>query len=163
MAVNRDLETKTPTQYFALAAGIIYLLVGLMGFVPALVTQVPPPPDLAVHSGYGHLMGLFPINILHNIVHLAVGVLGILAFRSHSGSRTFSRGLAIFYGLLAIMGLVPLMNTTFGLIPIFSHDVWLHAATALVAAYFGFMAPASVPTTSTAGGRRVGVYDQGDR
>jgi hypothetical protein len=51
---------------------------------------------------------------------------------------SFARGLAIFYAALTIMGLIPVLNTTFGLIPIFSHDIWLHAVTAGVAAYFGF-------------------------
>lgn len=136
------------TRYFALIAGIIYALVGLLGFVPG--THPLPAgaaPDLVVDAGYGHLLGLFPINVLHNIVHLAIGVWGIVGYRSLSGAKTFARGLAIFYGLLTVMGLIPGMNTTFGLIPIYGHDVWLHAVTALAAAYFGFVhreAPARV-------------------
>src|SRR5215213_8194275 len=145
-------------RYFALAAGVIYLLVGVMGFLPFVVVQASPPPDLGIHTGYGHLMGLFPINLLHNIVHLAVGLWGLLSYRSYGASRTFARGLAIFYGLLAIMGLIPVLNTTFGLIPIYSHDVWLHALTALVAAYFGFLAPARDTDTATGGvTNRMGV------
>ncbi|MEP0912762.1 DUF4383 domain-containing protein [Leptolyngbya sp. ST-U4] len=95
-------------------------------------------PQLAVNAGYGYLMGLFPINVLHNIVHLAVGFWGLLSYRRYSSARTYCRGLAIFYGLLTIMGFLPVLNTTFGLIPIFGHDIWLHAVTALIAAYFGF-------------------------
>lgn len=133
------------TRYFALIVGIIYVLIGVLGFIPALiVAPTAAAPDLAVESFYGYLMGLFPINVLHNIVHLLVGVLGIAAYRSFSNARLFSRGLAIFYGLLAIMGLFPVLNTTFGLIPIFSHDVWLHALTAVAAAYFGWAPDRSV-------------------
>jgi hypothetical protein len=44
------------------------------------------------------------------------------------------------YGLLAILGLIPGTNTLFGLVPIYGHDVWLHALSALIAAYFGFVA-----------------------
>jgi hypothetical protein len=130
------------TRYFALAAGIVYVLVGLFGFVPG-ATQSPPAgsPSLAVDTGYGYLLGVFPVNVLHNIVHLAVGILGVVAYRDFDWARTFGRGLAIFYGILTIMGLIPGLDTTFGLIPIFGHDVWLHALTAAVAAYFGFMAP----------------------
>jgi hypothetical protein len=52
-------------------------------------------------------------------------------------------GLMIFYGTLAVMGLIPVLNTSFGLIPILGHDVWLHALTALAAAYF-WRVPAEV-------------------
>ena len=139
------------TRYFALAVGIIYLLVGLLGFIPGLLSDRDAPADLAVDTLYGRLIGLFPVNVLHSIVHLAIGVLGILAYRSFDASRTFARGLAIFYGLLAVMGLIEPanINLTFGLIPLHSHDIWLHAVTAAVAAYFGWGAP---PATEAAPG-----------
>lgn len=91
-------------------------------------------------AGYGYLMGLFPVNVLHNIVHLVIGIWGILAYRSFGASRLFSRALAIIYLLLAVMGLIPTlnMNTTFGLVPIFGLDVGLHLVTALIAAFFGW-------------------------
>ncbi len=141
------------TRYFALVAGIAYILIGLLGFLPATTAQPPAgAPDLAVNTGYGYLMGLFPVNILHNLVHLAVGAWGLVAYRSYSNARGFAKGLAVFYGVLTVMGLIPLLNTTFGLIPIFGHDIWLHALTAVVAAYFGFKAPVLV----TSEGQRVG-------
>lgn len=135
------------TRYFALIAGIVYLLVGALGFIPA-ANPVPaggnfPDPALAVTSFYGHQMGQFPVNVLHNIVHLAIGLWGVLSYRSFNGARTFARGLAIFYALLAILGLAfmpGIIKTTFGLIPIYGADVLLHALTAAVAAYFGFAA-----------------------
>ena len=127
-------------RYFAIAAGLVYVLAGLMGFVPGVNVPGPPDaPDLTVDSFYGYLMGLFPVNILHNLVHLAIGAWGIWGYANGiPGSRMFARGLAVVYGILAVMGLIPVLNTTFGLIPIFGHDVWLHAGTALLAAYFGW-------------------------
>lgn len=131
---------------FALVFGIIYVLVGIMGFIPGLSTHPSDAPHLSVESGHGYLMGLFPINILHNIVHLIIGVWGIVASRNLGGARFFAQALAVVYGLLAILGLIPATNTTFGLIPIHGHDVWLHALSALIAAYFGFIAR---PTETT--------------
>ncbi|MEB3358569.1 MAG: DUF4383 domain-containing protein [Synechococcales bacterium] len=132
---------------FALISGIVYILVGILGFIPGFVTTPAVAPDLAVEAGYGFLLGIFPINVLHNIVHLAVGIWGVSAYRTYPASRTYSKGLAIFYGVLAIMGFFPVLRTTFGLIPIFGNDIWLHALTALIAAYFGFIAkPARVTT-----------------
>ena len=60
------------TQKFALAVGVIYLSMGIMGFIPALVAQADTLPyyveNLGVVSGFGYLMGLFPVNTPHNIV-----------------------------------------------------------------------------------------------
>ncbi|ADV66343.1 DUF4383 domain-containing protein [Deinococcus maricopensis] len=124
---------------FALIIGIIYLLVGIMGFIPSLVSA-PTGPDLVVHANHGRLLGLFPVNLTHNLVHLAIGVWALAASRSFSGSVGFARGLTVLYGLLAIMGLIPGLNTMFGLAPLHGNDVWLHAGPAAVAAYFGWVA-----------------------
>ena len=127
------------TRWFALIVGIVYLVLGIAGFVPGLV-QEETFPDLVVHGpGEGLLLGLFPVNVLHHIVHLLVGILGIAAYRSFDMTRLYSRGLAIFYGVLAVLGLIEAgnLNHLFGLVPIFSHDIWLHAVTAIIAAYFG--------------------------
>lgn len=135
------------TRYFALVAGVVYVLAGVAGFVPAFVTAPPAGPDLAVETGYGRLFGLFPINVLHNLVHLAIGVWGLAAYGSWSAARTFARSLAVIYGVLAVMGFIPGLNTMFGLAPLFGHDIWLHAGTALVAAYFGFRTPVEAEAT----------------
>jgi len=125
---------------FALIFGILYVIGGIAGFIPALNPHHADMPPIAVDSFYGRALGLFPVNILHNLVHLAIGLWGILGSRSLSGARFFGKGLAVFYGLLAILGLIPATNTMFGLVPIYGNDVWLHAGTALIAAYFGFVA-----------------------
>lgn len=133
-------------RYFAMLAGVIYLLVGVLGFLPTVKTPVHiGAPSLAVGHGYGYLFGLFPVNLLHNVVHLIIGIWGMGAYTSFGASRTFARSLVVIYGLLAVMGLIPGLNTTFGLIPIFGHDVWLHALTAVVAAYFGYGVRAAAP------------------
>ncbi len=127
---------------FALVMGVVYLLVGLMGLLgiglsqPADMTMLN---DLNVTAQSGYLLGLFPVNVLHNIVHLVIGALGVALSRQTGSARGYARGLAVFYGLLAIMGLIPALNTTLGLIPIFGHDVWLHALSAIAAGVVGFM------------------------
>jgi hypothetical protein len=131
---------------FALIYGIVFLLVGIAGFVPGL-TQPHEHPGVRVTAGMGALFGLFAVNVLHNLVHLIFGALGLVAMKSDGAALVYARFVAIAYGLLAIMGLVDAMglSTTFGLIPLYGHDVWLHALLAAVAAYFGFMHRQQVP------------------
>lgn len=131
------------TRLFALIFGIVYTLIGVLGFISGLRDSPPADaPSLTVDSQYGYLFGLFPVNILHNIVHLAVGLLGIVAYYRFSTARAYAQAVAIVFAVLTVMGLIPGLRTTFGLIPLFSHDIWLHALTAVVAAYFGWFAPA---------------------
>lgn len=126
------------TRTFALILGIVFLAVGALGFVPGALS--PTEDNVAVHAMHGRLLGLFPVNVLHSATHLLFGVWGIMAYRSLGGAKTYARVVAVAYGLLAVMGLIPGLNTVFGLIPIYGHDVWLHALIAVAAAYFGFMA-----------------------
>lgn len=130
------------TQKFALIFGIIYVAAGVLGFVPGLLQPPAGDPPLVVETGHGRLLGLFSVNVLHNIVHLIIGIWGIVAYRSASGAVLFARSLAVFYGLLTVLGLIPATYTLFGLVPIHGYDVWLHALSAVIAAYFGFGPPA---------------------
>jgi hypothetical protein len=128
------------TRTFALIFGIVFLIVGAGGFVPGLTDHsAVPHSDLSMTQGFGHELGMFPINLLHNIVHLLFGIWGLIAYRSYAGARSYARAVAIIYGVLTVMGLIPTLNTTFGFIPIYGADVFLHALLAIVAAYFGWM------------------------
>ena len=128
------------TRTFALIFGIAFLAIGISGFIPGLST--PPHsghPELAVDAFYGQALGLFPVNILHNIVHILFGVWGLLAYKSLSASKGYAKSVAIAYAVLTVAGFVPGLNTMFGLVPLFGNDIWLHALLAAVAAYFGWM------------------------
>src|SRR5215471_14009164 len=133
------------TRSFASLTGLVYLVIGIFGFLPGR-THAPPAgaPDLAFETNYSYLFGLFPVNLLHNVFHIAIGLWGFLASSSFAASRVFARAVAVLYGVLTLMGLFPGLNTAFGLFPLFGHDVWVHASTALAAAYFGFAASPDV-------------------
>jgi hypothetical protein len=130
------MNTRTAAKIF----GIVFLIIGVGGFIPGLTDHgATPHADLTMTSGYGHELGMFPINVLHNIVHLLFGAWGLMAARSLGGARNYFRITAILYAVLAVMGLIDGLNTTFGLIPLYGGDVALHVGLALIAAYFGFM------------------------
>lgn len=128
------------TRTFALIFGLGFLAIGISGFIPGLTS--PPHaghPDLVVDQNYGQALGLFPVNLLHNIVHIAFGLWGLLAYKSLSAAKGYAKSVAIAYAVLMLAGFIPGLNTMFGLVPLFGNDIWLHALLAIVAAYFGFV------------------------
>ena len=130
------------TSSFALILGLAYFAAGLLGLIPAML--VPPPADAPPTTFavlYGYLIGLFPVNIVHTLINLAIGVWGIAAWSGRASSVAYARGVAVLFGVLAVMGLLPLTNTVFGMIPIHSNDVWLHGVSAVIAGYFGWREP----------------------
>jgi hypothetical protein len=124
---------------FALVFGILYLGAGLLGLMPGMLAPAPAnAPPLGFDVMHGVVLGLFTVNMLHTLVHLAIGAWGLWAFMGHASPTFFARSLAVFYGVLGMMGLIPGLNTVFGLIPLHGHDVWLHLGTAAIAAYVGW-------------------------
>ena len=131
------------TSAASLVFGVVFLLAGVAGFFPSPAPLGAPP--LAVEHGHGLALGLFPINTLHNLAHLLFGILGIAAARGAiMAPRVYFQIVALAYALLTLLGLIPATQTTFGLMPLWGNDVWLHALLAAAAAYFGFMVPATV-------------------
>ncbi|HEU0014295.1 MAG TPA: DUF4383 domain-containing protein [Longimicrobium sp.] len=122
----------TLVQRAAMLFGVVFLLVGIAGFFVDGGTGMEADPETA-----GHLLGLFPVNLLHNIVHLLFGLWGLAASRGHSASVGFHRAGALIYVLLTVLGFVA--PDGFGLVPLGDNDIWLHAVLALAMAYFGFM------------------------
>lgn len=124
------------TRTAALVFGIVFAVVGVLGLMPT-----PPPPDappLTMEHGHGMILGLFPTNTAHNVVHLLFAVLGVAAWAG-GWARGYFQILTVSYALLTVLGLLPATQTTFGLIPIWGNDVFLHGAIAAAAAYFGFV------------------------
>ena len=114
----------------SLVFGVVFLLVGLLGFVQTGFAM-EADPTLAPR-----LLGVFPVNAVHNGVHLGFGLWGILAARSWAGARNFCRIGGVLYLLLAVLGyFVP---SGFGLVPLGSHDIWLHAVLGIALAGVGF-------------------------
>jgi hypothetical protein len=140
------------TRTFALIFGIVFLAVGAGGFIPGLNMMGhsghAADAEVTVRSFFGYELGLFPVNLLHNIVHLAFGVWGLLAYKSLAASKGYAKGVAVIYAVLTVMGFIPGLNTTFGLIPLYGNNIWLHALLAGVAAYFGFVHKDRVDTTT---------------
>jgi hypothetical protein len=151
-AMENINQGKITERYIALAIGISYLLLGLAGFIPALVSlpgtsgsYIPLDESAGAYSaGFGYIFGAIPTNFLHNLVRCAVGLLGITSYSNYSTARLFNRSFAIAYALLAVMGLLPFAKTFFGLMPLFGSNVLLNAVAAIAAAYYSIVIPAKV-------------------
>ncbi|HJU91117.1 MAG TPA: DUF4383 domain-containing protein [Gemmatimonadaceae bacterium] len=116
----------TTVQRVAQIFGVIFILIALVGFFSGMSME----PAL--------LLGLFPVNLLHNVVHLIFGIWGLLAARTFSGAKTYAQVGGVIYLLLAVLGFVD--PTGFGIVPLGGNDIWLHAAIGIVLAAVGFTA-----------------------
>jgi Domain of unknown function (DUF4383) len=138
-------------QYFSLIAGISFLVLGIMGLIPGLVQymDVTSPTSEAYGMGFGYIVGTIPTNGIHAFIRIVVGALGIAASFTLGSARAYSRAIAVFYGLFAVLGLIPYTNTLFGTVPIFGSDVLLHGLSAALAFYYGFLASPGLLELST--------------
>jgi hypothetical protein len=126
------------TRTFALIFGIVFIAAGVAGFIPALLQ---PPQGGAIAPGAHHmlLLGMFPVNPVHNAVHLLFGLWGLAASRGQAAALLYARGVAVIYAVLTVAGFVPRLDDLFGLCPLYGNNIWLHGALAVVAAYFGWV------------------------
>lgn len=137
----QTFSAERPVRYAALTLGILFLLLGILGFLPNFVSA---PVNVAPESGFGYLFGLFPTNYLHNAIRILVGLWGVAASTSFVGSITFNQIFAVLYFGEALLGLFPGANTLFGTMPVYGNNVWLNVITAAAAAYYGFVKPSSL-------------------
>jgi hypothetical protein len=126
--------------------GAVFLLAGIAGFVPLLTVPADlTAPYVTIGANYGFVAGLFPVNLVHDIVHLAFGVWGVAAsFAAFGASVRYCRFVTWIYALMLLLGLMPITNTLFGIAPVYGHDLWLHAIIVLAAVFGGYGA-ASIP------------------
>jgi hypothetical protein len=117
--------TRTNVQKAALAVGAVFLLVGVLGFVPGITSQY----DQLAFAGHGSgalLLGLFQVSVLHNIVHLLFGVAGVALSRTIGGARSYLLYGGIIYLVLWVYGLLVGHDSAGNFVPLNNADNWLH-------------------------------------
>jgi hypothetical protein len=124
-ATSSDTDREDLVKRAAMAVGAVFLLVGVLGFVPGITS---PYGDLsfAGHHSMAKLLGVFQVSILHNIVHLLFGVVGLMLARTARTSVNYLIGGGIIYLVLWIYGLVIDQTSTANFVPINTADNWLH-------------------------------------
>ncbi len=122
----------------ALVFGVIYTIVGILGFI--------------LNPNGGNLLGIFAVDMMHNSVHLIVGLLGIaLSFTNFA--RLYLQVFGVVFLLLAVIGFImaPSGGDVLGM-AMNTADHVLHLLTGVILGYFGFLyrQPVETRTRETA-------------
>ena len=129
---------RSPVQSMALLVGVVFLLVGILGFIPG-ITQNYDEMEFAGNESGAELLGIFQVSILHNIVHVLFGIAGIALARTWDGARSYLIGGGIIYLVLWLYGLIVDKAGDANFVPVDSADDWLHFFLGLGMVALGFV------------------------
>lgn len=114
-----------PVRAAAMAVAIVFLLVGVLGFVPGITTGLDEITFAGPGSG-AHLVGVFHVSVLHNLVHLLFGAVGLAMARTASAARAYLIGGGAVYLVLWLYGLIVDKGSAANFVPVDAADDWLH-------------------------------------
>ncbi|HZB34211.1 MAG TPA: DUF4383 domain-containing protein [Streptosporangiaceae bacterium] len=121
---------SAPVCLAAMAVGAVFLLVGILGFIPGITTNYDTM-QFAGHESEAKLLGVFQVSILHNIVHLLFGVAGLAMARQVRTARLYLVGGGIIYLVLWLYGLLIDKDAGANFVPVNTADNWLHLGLAV--------------------------------
>ncbi|MEV6427542.1 DUF4383 domain-containing protein [Nocardia sp. NPDC051463] len=146
MANSRtSTSRRSSLQLAALGVGGVFLLVGVLGFIPGVVADY----DTLAWSGHhseARLFDLFQVSVLHNIVHLLFGLVGIVAARTTPAARAYLVGGGFIYLALSVYGLIIDRASDANFVPVNTADNWLHLGLGLAMVALGLLLPQLSPT-----------------
>ncbi len=128
MTTSNTARGRTATSAVQTAArivGIVFILVGILGFIPGVTANLETL-QFAGHESGALLLGLFQVSILHNIVHLLYGVAGVVLARTFSGARNYLIWGGAVYLVLWLYGLFVAHESPANFVPLNDADDWLH-------------------------------------
>jgi hypothetical protein len=118
---------------------VIFLVAAIGGFLPRISPPAPFDAEvITLDRLYVFAFGVFPVNLVHDLIHGVFAVWGAIAGLRFRWARRYCRIVFWTYLVLALIGAVPLIDTFFGIVPLYGWDVLLHLGIALVAAWGGY-------------------------
>ena len=120
-----DRVARSPIQTAALAVGIVFLVIGILGFIPGITTNYSDM-EFASHGSEARLLGIFQVSILHNIVHLLFGVAGLVLARTALQARNYLVFGGAIYLVLFLYGLLVGQESDANFVPVNPADDILH-------------------------------------
>ncbi|WP_410574275.1 DUF4383 domain-containing protein [Amycolatopsis sp. cmx-4-61] len=125
MSTATPSRTRTPVQVAAGVVSVVFLLVGVLGFIPGVTTDYDRL-GFAGHDSMAMLLGVFMVSVLHNIVHLLFGIVGLAAARTARGAKLFLIVGGAVYLVLWLYGLLIDHGSDANFVPLNTADNWLH-------------------------------------
>lgn len=122
---TRAHDRQTDVQKAAKLVGIVFLAVGVLGFIPGITTNYDAM-EFAGHQSEAKLLGLFQVSILHNIVHLLFGAAGLVLSKTINGAKKYLLVGGIIYLVLFVYGLAVSQNSDANFVPLNTADDLLH-------------------------------------
>ncbi len=149
---NHDTSDHGKTaRTFAKVVGAVFLLVGILGFIPGITTNYDAM-EFAGHESKAELLGIFQVSILHNIVHLLFGVAGLAMSRAARSAIAYLIGGGVIYLVLWLYGLVIDKTSEANFVPLNSADDWLHFVLGLGMIGLGLVARKALDNSHTGTG-----------
>ncbi len=124
------VATRTNIQKAALAVGVVFLLVGLLGFIPGITSNYDQL-SFAGSDSEALLLGIFQVSVLHNIVHLLFGIAGVVMSKTAGGAYKYLLWGGVIYAVLFIYGLVVPSDSAANFVPVNTADDILHLLLAI--------------------------------
>lgn len=148
MSQRNATRTYSAVQIASAAVGAVFLLVGILGFLPGVTTDYDMLAGAGHHSG-AMLFGIFEVSVLHNVVHLLFGVAGLAMARMARTAQLYLVGGGIVYLALWIYGLVIDKNSSANFVPVNDADNWLHLVLGLGMVALAILTPRIVRRGTT--------------
>jgi len=146
-AVPREgIEARSAAQSAATLVGVVFVLVGIAGFIPGITTHLYDGLDLAGDNGSSEMLGLFMVSWLHNTVHLGFGLAGLALAKTFAEAQLYLIGGGIVYLALSLLGVFGAADW----IPANDPDDWLHLVLGVGLIGLGVMTTRDAAASATA-------------
>ena len=124
------MREQTTAQRLTMLFGIVFLAVGILGFVPGITSNYDDLGFAGTDSD-AELLGIFQVSILHNLVHALFGIAGLAMTRTWESASAYLLGSGIIYAVLFVYGLFVCGNDDANFVPMNGADDVLHLLLAL--------------------------------
>ena len=145
---TKNASTEKTVRTITMVVAAVFVLVGILGFIPGITTNYDTM-TFAGHESNAKLLGIFEVSILHNIVHLLFGVVGLWAARTVRTSVIYLIAGGVVYLVLWLYGLVIDHDHDANFIPVNDADNWLHLGLGVVMVILGVAGARALPRRST--------------